>query len=412
MRNSGSISIMGAFAVVLFFACSLSLAHDHDPASMQANIRWEVNDAFGFRIWIANLSGQTDLIEQTQRVFVYLESTHFNEGDLKRVFIGLAALHNGTKDLSVVALSDKRALERRISARPSMLHFTLEETEKAAHKENRLGDGVLEAFYWRRNQEEKFSYTPRFDSAATVTITLRSKQISYSGDIDADLVLAAREDDYGKLQDLLAQGGDVNARDKDGTTVLMIAVSRRQDAVAAELLARGADPNAKTFRGRTALMNAVTKKDTETIRLLVSRGAQINAKNADGESALMLASVYGCHDIARFLLAEGAEVNMQDTTGETALMKAVANADLALAELLVSAGAKVHFSNMKGQTAIMIAEEKKTSIHNIVRIVEEYELPVRNERAHSGVQKMYDLLRQCENMIELLKRGQSGVNKS
>jgi len=61
----------------------------------------------------------------------------------------------------------------------------------------------------------------------------------------SSLIEAASMGDTEKVQTLLAQGADVNARDNDGSTALMAAVTYGHIDIVHALLAKGADVNAR-----------------------------------------------------------------------------------------------------------------------------------------------------------------------
>jgi ankyrin repeat protein len=74
-------------------------------------------------------------------------------------------------------------------------------------------------------------------------------------------------------------------------------------------IAHGADVNAKDPEGRTVLMLAAGLEylSTDTIRLLVDRGADVNAKSAGGETALDFARRGGQAQVVDLLVKAGAE---------------------------------------------------------------------------------------------------------
>ncbi|MGD9169801.1 MAG: ankyrin repeat domain-containing protein, partial [Candidatus Thiodiazotropha sp.] len=65
------------------------------------------------------------------------------------------------------------------------------------------------------------------------------------------LVSAAMSGDVGRINDLLAQGGDVNGANPAGRTPLHIAAFNGNLKSARALLAAGADPNLADSRGIT-----------------------------------------------------------------------------------------------------------------------------------------------------------------
>ena len=85
---------------------------------------------------------------------------------------------------------------------------------------------------------------------------------------------AAAAGDLTALKGALAGGSDIDARDAEGRTALMLAtLNGRADAVA-ELLARGADPSGADAHGTTPLQAAVAADEREIIAMLRRYGAR------------------------------------------------------------------------------------------------------------------------------------------
>jgi len=106
-------------------------------------------------------------------------------------------------------------------------------------------------------------------------------------------------------------------------------------------LRRGADVNARDSQGRTALMFAVTNGHADTVKALLEHGGDVNVKADDGGTALMLAACGGDAGIVRALLDEGADLGGKFTlTGKTALALAEEHGYSAIVELLKQAGDK------------------------------------------------------------------------
>ncbi|MEW6731425.1 MAG: ankyrin repeat domain-containing protein [Acidobacteriota bacterium] len=90
---------------------------------------------------------------------------------------------------------------------------------------------------------------------------------------DVDLVAAAASGDSATVKSLLAQGVDVNVKDKDGKTALMYAAEKGYSDIVKSLLVQAVNVNAKDKDGKTALMYAADKGHTEVVELLKNAGA-------------------------------------------------------------------------------------------------------------------------------------------
>ena len=88
------------------------------------------------------------------------------------------------------------------------------------------------------------------------------------------LVEATLEGNINKVQTLLEEGADVNAKANNGATALHIASEYRHPDIVEILLANGANVNTKTYNGVSALQNAESRGYTEIVQLLKDAGAR------------------------------------------------------------------------------------------------------------------------------------------
>lgn len=86
-------------------------------------------------------------------------------------------------------------------------------------------------------------------------------------------IRTARWGDTARAKQSLANGQDINAKAADGTTALLIAVQRKQNAMVAFLLDRKADPNLGYPNGPTPLEMAELVDSPEIAALLKKAGA-------------------------------------------------------------------------------------------------------------------------------------------
>jgi ankyrin repeat protein len=116
-----------------------------------------------------------------------------------------------------------------------------------------------------------------------------------------DLLDATRSGDMGRVKALIAANADVNIRNAEGITALMVATFDGQTEIAQTLLAANADVNARDNNGFTALIGASIRGHIELVRVLLAAKADVNIKNKFGATALMFAEDKGHTEIARML---------------------------------------------------------------------------------------------------------------
>lgn len=75
-----------------------------------------------------------------------------------------------------------------------------------------------------------------------------------------------------------------------------------------EVLRRGDDINEKNYDGNTALMMAVVHGKTDSVRALIDSKAELNIKDKHGYTALRLAVRYDHKEIASLLIEKGASL--------------------------------------------------------------------------------------------------------
>lgn len=151
------------------------------------------------------------------------------------------------------------------------------------------------------------------------------------------LYQAIRNDDLATLRTLVREA-DIDTRDRQGQTPLMLAAAFGSVDAVRLLLTQGADVRAVSTGGVTALHWAAT--NPAKVRLLLDAGADVNAVSQIGRTPLIVAaSANGSAEAVRLLLAKGAKVNVADDIGTTPISTAAIVDDSEVVKLLLDNGA-------------------------------------------------------------------------
>lgn len=216
---------------------------------------------------------------------------------------------------------------------------------------------------------------------------------------------AAAYDDLDTIQQFLNKGIDINAKDADGATALILAVKNSNYEIARVLLGNGADINVEDGEGRTALTAAFSDEDffdydifvllmnngadisttgidsttllfyavsdsdcpIELVQLLIKKGADVNVKDDSNLTALILAvSESVSPEIVQLLIKNGADIDAKDDTNSTALIWAASKSDVATARLLIENGADINAKDDTNSTALMWAAVKSIKITHLL----------------------------------------------
>ena len=173
------------------------------------------------------------------------------------------------------------------------------------------------------------------------------------------------------LERIIAEGADVDARERSGMTALMFAAhwNFNPKGVAA-LLRAGADVNAVNRYGMTPLMLALCKdsnvirriggawysSNLKTVLELLKASPDLEVKALHGSTALRLAIQNSKPEVVKALIAAGADVNARTENGSTMLIAASRGDDAPqVLSALLEAGAEIDAADQAGRTALMLA---------------------------------------------------------
>ena len=315
------------------------------PNATQPNVRWAPGSSIAGTVTDQNgavIPGATISLSNSELQVALYASTDFNgQFRIESLQAGVYTLRieapgfaaNQTDGLYVQANGEARA-DRTLSV------ATIEETvdvEDTTRVEYSSGGGSV-AFvspahpFVRAAQEDNLEALTAL--IAGMDVNLRDKQ-SKTTALEHAVKNANRE----MVQLLLSAGANVNAKNAEGETVLMMLDDDATGDLVWDLLNARADVNVKDGAGNTALMQAAISNNLEALKTLLDAGAEVNARNKLGQTALMLAASEGFVNNVRALVLAGADINAIDKVDMDALAHAAENDHAAVVRFLKSKGA-------------------------------------------------------------------------
>ncbi|MHC4663014.1 MAG: ankyrin repeat domain-containing protein [Planctomycetota bacterium] len=184
---------------------------------------------------------------------------------------------------------------------------------------------------------------------------------------------------YGMVKLLVENGADVNAKTDIGLTALHFLANAggyiNNNAKAVMYLAvNGADINARDKNNRTPLLICV-KQHSGTllmVEVFIKAGADINVKDKDGNTPIHIAARgYPEKKVLELLVKNGPDINSKNTAGETPLHKAARYYD-ETSKMLIDMGADVNAKNADGNTPLDIAlkidyQDRRKKVVSVIR---------------------------------------------
>ncbi len=183
--------------------------------------------------------------------------------------------------------------------------------------------------------------------------------VAIAGSFD-DWFIAVKNDQPGKIRELLRQGFDPNSIEpKRGDTGLILAMRENALDVMTVLLAdRRIKIDAEAFNGDNALMIACYNGNEKAVKALLDKGARVNK---DGWTPLHYAAASGNNKIVQMLLDKDAFVNAVSPNATTPIMMAARGGHIYTVKLLHDNDADITLKNQRGYSAIDFANENKNT---------------------------------------------------
>ncbi|MEM0993728.1 MAG: ankyrin repeat domain-containing protein, partial [Bacteroidota bacterium] len=192
------------------------------------------------------------------------------------------------------------------------------------------------------------------------------------------LMQAIKNDDLKAVKKYLARDVDLNRRDENGFTPLLLAAYEKHDLVAKAIVTHTAqqvnfEVNTSQARQWTAsdlstvdhkdfelFMRAIDDGDKELVTYFLDKGdIDVNGIGRHEFTPLMLAASEDHPEIVRLLIDRGARINFMNSNGWTALIEAADEGSYASAIVLIEAGADIDLHEKEGgrSAVVMSASE-------------------------------------------------------
>jgi ankyrin repeat protein len=157
-----------------------------------------------------------------------------------------------------------------------------------------------------------------------VTVLLALAPIASGQERDGAMLLdAVRAGDLAQVR-LVVGKTELEARDRQGRTALLLATHANHVEIARALIEAGADVNAKDGMKDTPFLYAGAEGRDEILRLILATGmAKLGDTNRYGGTALIPAAHHGHPSTVRILLQAGIDIDHVNDLGWTALLEAV-----------------------------------------------------------------------------------------
>lgn len=190
------------------------------------------------------------------------------------------------------------------------------------------------------------------------------------------LFAAAAAGDVAAARTALAAKADLEARNEERQTPLVVATKAERTRVALLLLEAGADPDTQDAIEDSAFLYAGAEGLNEILRATLRHGADVSSTNRFGGTALIPASEHGHTETVQILINAGVPLDHVNDLGWTALLEAIVLGDgsadqVDVVRQLIGAGADPRLRDRDGRTPRALAAARGYTA--IVEVIDDTE---------------------------------------
>jgi len=187
---------------------------------------------------------------------------------------------------------------------------------------------------------------------------------------DSESALRIALRDGGIVQDWIITSKTIKATDGSGNTCLHYAAEWKYINAIESLVEKGANPLAKNANGENILFSAAKTNNENVINTVVKVGTPVNERDNLGSTPLHMAVRWDATKSIKRLLELGIDIDAQNTSGKSALSEAALGGRLKTAKVLLDFGADVNSSDTTGCTILMDAIRGQNK--NVVKLLLDY----------------------------------------
>lgn len=198
----------------------------------------------------------------------------------------------------------------------------------------------------------KIDYTTYAEISAEIT--------DDKADANESFLVYSELGNYQFVKYLINQGVDINTRNNDGATALIVSAFNGHPKVSYLLIDNGINIHIQDRGGFNALMVACECDNANIglIKKLINLGANVNTKSGKDATALMAAAKIGHLHIVKLLISKKADIDAKNADHNiTPLIWAANEGHLTIVEFLLKKGADPNIKTFNNYTAASIAAE-------------------------------------------------------